>query len=120
MSVFNILLALCLTSSVSYSYPQGDLSTSLTQSDKWLLSGITANDQVVPDLRTVEFESLPVPGKERIEFDYQQSSCQLVQIVHLLQQSGCQTKAIASFACLGSCQSYVQVSNPKAQRALSA
>lgn len=42
---------------------------------------------------------------------YKGSSCQMVQIVHLLHQDGCHPKAIASFACSGTCPSYVQVSN---------
>lgn len=64
------------------------------------------------DLQQVEFEKLPVSiNKDSLNFDVQHSSCQLVQIVHLLHHNGCQPKAIESFACTGSCPSYVQVSN---------
>lgn len=37
------------------------------------------------------------------------SACQLVHVAHLLRHVGCQPKAIASFACRGTCPSYVQV-----------
>lgn len=64
------------------------------------------------DLQQVEFEKLPVfVNNDNLNFDLQHSSCQLVQIVHLLHHYGCQPKAIGSFACTGSCPSYVQVSN---------
>lgn len=64
------------------------------------------------DLQQVEFERIPASiNEDSLNFDLQHSSCQLVQIVHLLHHSGCQPKAIVSFACTGSCPSYVQVSN---------
>ena len=37
-------------------------------------------------------------------------ACQLLQVVHLFHYPGCQTKAVISSACSGSCPSYVQVS----------
>lgn len=42
--------------------------------------------------------------------DYRRSPCQLVPVMHVLHQAGCHAKAIDSFACVGSCSSYVQVS----------
>lgn len=116
MSVLFVLITLCFISGAAQCYSttseaSSDSSQNLPIPEKWLLSNILANGQLSPDLQNVEFENLPVLGKERVDFDYQQSTCQLVPIVHLLQQTGCQAKAIASFACLGSCQSYVQVSN---------
>lgn len=43
-------------------------------------------------------------------FGQHRSACQLVHVAHLLRHVGCQPKAIASFACRGTCPSYVQVS----------
>lgn len=48
--------------------------------------------------------------------DYHRSTCQLVKIVHLLGKANCQPKAIASYACSGSCTSNVQVSRLRAYR----
>lgn len=39
-----------------------------------------------------------------------EESCQLRPVIHVLKQPGCQPKPIPSFACQGSCSSYVQVS----------
>ncbi|KAL1466439.1 hypothetical protein MTO96_042732 [Rhipicephalus appendiculatus] len=38
-----------------------------------------------------------------------EESCQLRPVIHVLKQPGCQPKPIPSFACQGSCSSYVQV-----------
>lgn len=114
MGILRALLVVYFASSISYCYSSSDSSPSLPQPEKWLLSSLLSSGQALtPDLQNVEFESLPNSGKDKVEIDYQQSTCQLVQIVHLLHQTGCQPKAIASFACFGSCQSYVQVSNLK-------
>lgn len=37
--------------------------------------------------------------------------CQVTPVIHILQQPGCIPKPIASYACMGRCTSYVQVSN---------
>lgn len=36
--------------------------------------------------------------------------CQLTPVIHILQYPGCIPKPIPSFACMGKCTSYVQVS----------
>ncbi|UXI23133.1 hippocampus abundant transcript 1 protein-like [Sarcoptes scabiei] len=43
----------------------------------------------------------------------QMSECHLRPVIHILQRSGCIPKPIPSFACYGTCNSYVQVSNSK-------
>lgn len=68
-------------------------------------------------LENVEIENLPILNKQLTTssnnidnyHEYQHSTCQLVNIIHLLKHTGCQPKAISSFACSGSCSSYVQV-----------
>lgn len=80
----------------------------------------TQNNQLLADLQNVELETVPLNNREidtsttatsnMMNFYRRSQACQLVQIVHLLYQTGCQPKAIASFACAGSCPSYVQVS----------
>lgn len=62
------------------------------------------------DMTSIELEGLPIVNKDNLSPEFPHSACQLVQIVHLLHQAGCQPKAISSFACAGSCSSYVQVS----------
>lgn len=42
-----------------------------------------------------------------------EESCQLRPVIHVLKQPGCQPKPIPSFACQGSCSSYVQVSGSR-------
>ncbi|XP_037285502.2 cuticle-tanning hormone bursicon [Rhipicephalus microplus] len=42
-----------------------------------------------------------------------EESCQLRPVIHVLKQPGCQPKPIPSFACHGSCSSYVQVSGSR-------
>lgn len=76
---------------------------------------VSANEaQVVQDLSNVDFEnSAPIltSDKSTASSDkYQRSFCKLIPIIHLLHMPGCQSKAVASFACAGSCMSYVQVS----------
>ncbi|XP_059057383.1 bursicon [Achroia grisella] len=39
--------------------------------------------------------------------------CQMTPVIHVLQHPGCVPKAIPSFACIGKCSSYVQVSGSK-------
>lgn len=41
--------------------------------------------------------------------DGKSPECHLRPVVHILQHDGCIPKPIASFACFGSCTSYVQV-----------
>lgn len=43
----------------------------------------------------------------------QADMCNLRPVLHILQQPGCITKSIPTFACQGSCSSYVQVSGSK-------
>jgi hypothetical protein len=69
-------------------------------------------NQVSTDLiDNVEFENILAKNKDQLMSDYQPTACQLVQVVHLVRHPGCQPKAIASFACSGSCTSYVRVSS---------
>lgn len=64
-------------------------------------------------------EQVPIEGKlsdtSMVESiggpDFEPASCQLAKVVLVLQRPGCQTKAISSYACTGSCPSYVQVSS---------
>ena len=35
--------------------------------------------------------------------------CQMTPVIHILKHPGCIPKAIPSFACIGKCSSYVQV-----------
>lgn len=82
-------------------------------SPRWLHRNKENKNQIANDLQHVELEGVPSLAKEGSDSStnyYQQSECQMVQVVHLLHQHGCQPKAIASFACSGSCSSYVQVS----------
>lgn len=117
MKQFNIFLLLwALLSAQSLG-----LSDSSAQSTRLIFmpSQVSRDNQqhqlLTTDLSNVEFENFPI--KNDVESQYssvdtkQHSVCQLVQVVHLLHHPGCQSKAIASFACSGSCQSYVQVSN---------
>lgn len=70
------------------------------------------NDKnLINELDDAEFGSAPLTAENGQTWrnEYHQSSCQLVQIVHLLRHTGCQSKAIASFACSGLCLSYVKV-----------
>ncbi|KAG6453468.1 hypothetical protein O3G_MSEX008171 [Manduca sexta] len=39
--------------------------------------------------------------------------CQMTPVIHILKHRGCKPKAIPSFACIGKCTSYVQVSGSK-------
>ncbi|XP_058807000.1 bursicon [Phymastichus coffea] len=39
--------------------------------------------------------------------------CQLTPVIHVLQYTGCIPKPIPSFACIGRCSSYLQVSGSK-------
>ncbi|XP_037875036.1 bursicon isoform X2 [Bombyx mori] len=39
--------------------------------------------------------------------------CQMTAVIHVLKHRGCKPKAIPSFACIGKCTSYVQVSGSK-------
>jgi len=76
----------------------------------WMLGSQSFGSYLPPRLQKVEFENYSTNGRKVQDLDQQPSSCQLVQIVHLIHQVGCQPKAIVSFACSGSCPSYVQVS----------
>lgn len=66
-----------------------------------------ARSLIGSDNRTFEqSESSLIESKHR-------PTCQMVHVAHLLHHIGCQPKAIASFACKGTCSSYVQVSYAK-------
>lgn len=39
--------------------------------------------------------------------------CQVTPVIHVLQYPGCVPKPIPSFACIGRCESYIQVSGSK-------
>lgn len=80
-------------------------------------SSVASIDQLRPQLDTLSLERLPAPltrdQSSASKLDgFLNSTCQLMPIIHLLNQAGCEPKAIASFACSGACNSYVQVSLP--------
>uniref|UniRef100_A0A182XAW9 DAN domain-containing protein n=1 Tax=Anopheles quadriannulatus TaxID=34691 RepID=A0A182XAW9_ANOQN len=45
--------------------------------------------------------------------DVQKYDCQVTPVIHVLQYPGCVPKPIPSFACIGRCASYIQVSGSK-------
>ena len=67
-------------------------------------------DSFEGDVKIENIPSLNKADQLTAAGDYQPSVCQLVQIVHVLKHPGCQSKAIASYACTGSCTSSVRVS----------
>ncbi|XP_018494756.1 bursicon [Galendromus occidentalis] len=42
-----------------------------------------------------------------------EENCQLKPVIHVIKEPGCQPKPVPSFACHGTCASYVQVSGSK-------
>ncbi|XP_039429636.2 bursicon, partial [Culex pipiens pallens] len=44
---------------------------------------------------------------------YTADDCQVTPVIHVLQYPGCVPKPIPSFACVGRCASYIQVSGSK-------
>uniref|UniRef100_A0A182VWU8 DAN domain-containing protein n=1 Tax=Anopheles minimus TaxID=112268 RepID=A0A182VWU8_9DIPT len=44
---------------------------------------------------------------------YSGDDCQVTPVIHVLQYPGCVPKPIPSFACIGRCASYIQVSGSK-------
>ncbi|XP_053680414.1 bursicon [Anopheles nili] len=44
---------------------------------------------------------------------YSPDDCQVTPVIHVLQYPGCVPKPIPSFACIGRCASYIQVSGSK-------
>ena len=99
-----------------YSYHPNDVKPSdsastMTGAGEFLAKTTKIRDgnQLIGSLDNVEFENVLTKNKYEPAV-YQPSACQLVQIVHLLNHPGCQPKAISSFACSGSCTSYVKVS----------
>ncbi|XP_058822569.1 bursicon-like [Topomyia yanbarensis] len=44
---------------------------------------------------------------------YSADDCQVTPVIHVLQYPGCVPKPIPSFACVGRCASYIQVSGSK-------
>lgn len=44
---------------------------------------------------------------------YTADDCQVTPVIHVLQYPGCVPKPIPSFACIGRCASYIQVSGSK-------
>nr|XP_021181734.2 bursicon [Helicoverpa armigera] len=65
------------------------------------MSALQLQDKPVQAQQSVEVQ-LP-PGQE----------CQMTPVIHILKHPGCIPKAIPSFACIGKCSSYVQVSGSK-------
>lgn len=64
-----------------------------------------------PEFSQLDTEPLSLPESSRApDLEYQQSTCQLVKVIHLLRHPGCRIKAVSSLACSGICPSYVQVS----------
>lgn len=107
--IMSAMLTFFLATGIVLGHPNWDPNSSSVS--KWLLANKIPADQLITDLQSIELENHPAANKDNLNLDDLQSpSCQLVQIVHLLHQTGCQPKAISSFACAGSCSSYVQVS----------
>ena len=104
----NVILLILLAAGIASCSLQQDVSRAKLAVMPEKIS--TQESKIINDLDSVGFENILVKNKEQLTRDYQPSSCQLVQIVHLLHHKGCQPKAIASFACSGSCPSYVRVS----------
>lgn len=108
--LFILVIALTILNSAQSQLGPATNKASLALSPERMLA---EDDQLINDLDKVEFDKLLVTNGLRDHLstmDYYQPSCQLMQIVHLLKHPGCQSKAIASFACFGSCPSYVKVS----------
>lgn len=111
ISLLNVAApSLCL-----YYLGDGKPVAPVRQVDSWPLVADTksaSDNQLMESLNQVELESMITSNRDQqtAVADYQPAACQLVQIVHLLQHPGCQPKAIASFACSGSCTSFVRVS----------
>lgn len=109
-SILSVLIWLILGQSILCYLDQQNVDTK-SFIPKWSV-GRDSLDKLAQNMQQIELESLPNSRKESSSFEYiPPSVCQRVQIVHLLQQDGCQPKAIASFACSGACSSYVQVSD---------
>lgn len=62
------------------------------------------------NLEIMDLGKIVVKSRDRASSDYESKSCKLMHIAHVLNYPGCQSKAIASFACSGSCPSHVKVS----------
>lgn len=119
MRKFKVALALLIVSSIiiSHSITLGFFTIIASQQDEkglfspGTMSAMKAQHPIIRDLDNVELERMMMEGEKGKEVgDFQPSACQLVPIVHLLHYPGCQPKAIASYACSGSCPSYVRVS----------
>lgn len=66
---------------------------------------------LTPELQNVEVEKFSGVNKDVSEEATSHFACQLVRIIQILQHPDCIPKAIDSFACSGTCPSYVQVSS---------
>lgn len=114
--VWIIVIALLnvVTLNESYQLDETKLSDlSLTHSVGDLLASNAppnGDQQLIEVLNRAEFDNALAKSPDELASLSQLYGCQLVQIVHLLRHPGCQPKAIASFACTGSCSSYVKVS----------
>lgn len=105
--MFFVMVLTILTAELSCCFSNRGAKDDLISTD-WLIDGIPRNQ--LSELQGIDADSLLTTTKDNRNLDIQRPSCQIVQIVHLLNHPGCQPKAIASFACSGSCPSYVQVS----------
>lgn len=80
----------------------------------WILADNSASSTLMPtsDLRKSEAANIESLGTlEALTTDLDnQNNCQLTQVIHILKHAGCHPKEIQSYACSGSCPSYVQVS----------
>ncbi|KAI5639471.1 DAN domain-containing protein [Phthorimaea operculella] len=57
-----------------------------------------------------QMQEKPVKGQE---VHVPRQECEMTPVIHVLQHPGCVPKPIPSFACVGKCTSYVQVSGSK-------
>lgn len=64
---------------------------------------------------TLRNQNLMMSEVSAQENDVQRTSdeCQVTPVIHVLQYPGCVPKPIPSFACIGRCESYIQVSGSK-------
>lgn len=54
-----------------------------------------------------------VSAQEQNDVQRTSDECQVTPVIHVLQYPGCVPKPIPSFACIGRCESYIQVSGSK-------
>lgn len=112
-----VLMNLSLPQTASVSHTVDELQpSSIGKLSDWLLSERSSSTDSADllakrlDFQTLQPDIAAGANSDINIDDYRRSSCQLVPVMHVLHQPGCHTKAIDSFACIGSCSSYVQVS----------